>query len=193
MLIGNIKSELILVRAAVFLFSYVGLICFAYFLVAAVTGGVKGIANPFSIAVEVFGAVEIAWYLAWFLPFQRRLQTQRSAPKPLSRAQRQQAFYRGIDNVPDVEEYVRGWFGKAHFEDIRRDNIKDWLLWSLFGRDGAARTDEIELDEYVEDLEERLGFSFKPGRGDVKALRPGCDPVKVSHRSLFFYAVRLET
>ncbi|KAJ4418336.1 hypothetical protein N0V82_005617 [Gnomoniopsis sp. IMI 355080] len=190
MLIGNTKPELILVRAAIFLFSYVGLICFAYFIVAAVTGGVKGITNPFSIVVEVFGAIEIVWYLAWFLPFQRRLrQAQRPVSRALSRAEREQAFYRGIDNVPDVEEYVRGWFGKAHLEDIRRDNLKDWLLWSLFGRDGAAGADEVELEEYIEELEERLGFSFKPGRGDAKALRPGCDPVKFSHRSLFFYTL----
>lgn len=192
MLVGNSKLDLILVRAAAFLFSYLSLLCVGYFVVAALIGGVAGIANPFSIFVEVVGIIEILWYLVWSRLLQRRLEEQGPSPPALPSAERSRLFIQEIENVPDLEEYVRGWFGKAHIEDIRRDNLKDWLLWFLFGCDGPAGMGDEELgelEECIEELEERLGFAFKPGRGDAKPLRLGFDPIKMSHRSLFYYAV----
>lgn len=189
MLVGLSKPELIFVRVTAVLLIYPGLICLAYFVLAALAGGVPAIAHPFSIFIEVYGAIEILWYLLWFLPFKHRLQRTGLVPSRMTREERKELFAKSMNTVPDLESYVRGWFDKAHMEDIRRDNLKEWLLWSLFGRDGNFGDDAPELDEYIQDLEERMGVTFKKGRGDAKALRLSFDPVKMTHRSLLFYSV----
>lgn len=33
----------------------------------------------------------------------------------------------------DFREYVRHWFGGCEFKDIKRDNMADWLAWSMYG------------------------------------------------------------
>lgn len=189
MLVGLSKPELIFVRVTAVLLIYPGLICLGYFVLAALAGGVRAIALPFSIFVEVYGAIEILWYLLWFLPFKHRLQRPGATPSRMTREERKELFTKGMSTAPDLEAYVRGWFDKAHMEDIRRDNLKEWLLWSLFGRDGGFGDDAPELDEYIEELEERMGVTFKKGRGDAKALRLSFDPIKMTHRSLLFYSV----
>lgn len=189
MLVGLSKPELIFVRVTAVLLIYPGLICLAYFVLAALAGGVPAIAHPFSIFIEVYGAIEILWYLFWFLPFKHRLQRPGFAPSRMTREERKELFTKGMSTVPDLEAYMRGWFDKAHMEDIRRDNLKEWLLWSLFGRDGGFGDDAAELDEYIQELEERMAVTFKKGRGDAKALRLSFDPVKMTHRSLLFYSV----
>lgn len=192
MLVGLSKPELIFVRVTAVLLIYPGLICFAYFVLAALAGGVSAIAHPFSIFIEVYGAFEILWYVFWFLPFKHRLQKRGFVPPQITKEERKDLFTKGMSTVPDLEAYVRGWFDKAHMEDIRRDNLKEWLLWSLFGRDGNFGDDATELEEYIQELEERMMVTFKKGRGDAKALRLSFDPVKMTHRSLLFYSVGRE-
>ncbi|KAK2615298.1 hypothetical protein N8I77_002063 [Diaporthe amygdali] len=189
MLVGLSKPELIFVRVTAVLLIYTGLLCFAYFVLAALAGGVPAIAHPFSIFIEVYGLIEILWYFAWYLPYKHRLQKPGMAPSQMTREERKALFTQGINLVPDLEIYVRGWFNKAHMEDIRRDNIKDWLLWSLFGREGRYGEDADELEEYIVELEERMGMTFKRGRGDAKPMRLTFDPIEMTHRSLLFYSL----
>jgi hypothetical protein len=189
MLVGLSKPELIFVRVTAVLLISPGLICFAYFVVAALAGGVSAIAHPFSIFVEVYGAIEILWYLFWFLPLKHRLQKRDFEPRRMTKEERKELFAKGMSTVPDLEAYVRGWFDKAHMEDIRRDNLKEWLLWSLFGRDSGVADDAAELEGYIQELEERMMVAFKPGRGDATAVRLAFDPIKMTHRSLLFYSV----
>ncbi|KAG8169230.1 hypothetical protein KVR01_001979 [Diaporthe batatas] len=189
MLVGLSKPELIFVRVSAALLIYPGLICFAYFVLAALAGGVPAIAHPFSILIEVYGAIEILWYVFWFLPFKHRLQKRGLVPARMTKEERKELFTKGMSTAPDLETYVRGWFNKAHMEDSRRDNLKEWLLWSLFGRDGKFGDDTAELDEYIQELEERMMMTFRKGRGDAKALRLSFDPIKMTHRSLLFYSI----
>ncbi|GAA5867473.1 hypothetical protein JCM3774_002914 [Rhodotorula dairenensis] len=34
----------------------------------------------------------------------------------------------------DFREYVRHWFGGVEFSEIKRDNMADWLAWSMYGQ-----------------------------------------------------------
>ena len=34
----------------------------------------------------------------------------------------------------DFREYVRHWFGGVPFSEIKRDNMADWLAWSMYGQ-----------------------------------------------------------
>lgn len=208
MSIPNTSPSYLLARAIPILFTYTGTLCFIYFLLAALAGGVPLITKPISLFIEVLGAVELLWYLLWYLPYRHFLQQKVGVRKGGSggrggRAGRRETFLWVLDHVPDLDEFIRGWMNRAHAEDIRRDNVKEWLLWWLFGRDdadafsslsSAPGSDDIttiqELDEYVWELETRLGVAFRPGKGpDAKPLRLGVDPVDMSHRSLVYYGI----
>lgn len=194
MIVGNSRAEYILVRAIPIALGYTGLLCFGYFIIAALTGGIRAIIHPVSLTIEILGVVEALWYLGWFLPYRHYLQRR---PDPESTDEfitttlkyRREMVMEWLDFVPDLEEYIRGWVNWAHMEDIRRDNIKEWLLWSLFGREKGFGVDDDELEGYIDEIERRLGFAIKPGRGSAEPLRLGLDRVKMSHRSLVFYFV----
>lgn len=181
----------LLARVSIFVFTYIGLLWLTYFVVVAIAAGVRGIAHPFSLVIEAFAALELLWFLVFRLAYAPRLRRpdSRYSPKPLARGQRRTLFHKGLNLVPDLEYYVRRWLGRAHWDDIRRDNVKEWLLHSLFERDGPAVEHDQELDEYVAVLEEQLGFPIKSGYGEAKTLRPTLDELTIRHRSLLYYTV----
>ncbi|KAF6808933.1 alpha beta hydrolase fold family [Colletotrichum sojae] len=189
MLVGRSVPELILVRSMVVFFQYLGLLCFLYFWFIFALAGVPGIAHPVSILIEVVGAIEILFYFAFFLPYRARLQRPGFQVEPLSRPERREFFQRGLDHAPDVEQYIRKWHCNAQLGDIRRENVKDWLLWALFDKEGIPGEDDDELEEYINDAEERAGVSIKKGYGDAKPMRLSFDSVDIRHRSLLFYGI----
>jgi len=180
-----------MIRFSIFLFSYLGLGCLIYFVVVAAFGRVAGIAHPFSITVEAIGAIEIIWYLAIFLPRKSFLQKRegRYVPPALTRSQRKALFHQSVNLVPDQSYFARKWLLYAHWDDIRRENIKDWLLWALWDRDGLPGDDDEELEEYLVEIETQLGMVIGKGRGEAEALRLSFDKVRMTHRSLFYYMV----
>ncbi|KAL8376821.1 hypothetical protein RB595_007780 [Gaeumannomyces hyphopodioides] len=191
--LGRGKVDYVLARCLVFLFTYFGLLCGGYFVVAAAYGGIPWITHPISIAIEVIAAVELLWFLCVYMPFrelaQRNTRTDRALlqPEPLNRAERAAFFAKCMSLVPDMEYFIRKWVQNAHLDDVRRDNVKDWLLWGLFDREGPPGEDDEELEQYLSVAEARLGHTIRKGRGECEAIRLSFDPVKMNNRSLFFY------
>ncbi|KAF5487437.1 hypothetical protein CGCS363_v013121 [Colletotrichum siamense] len=194
MIVQKTWPQYIAIRILIVLMKDLGLLCLTYFYAIFALGGVPAIVHPFSIVIEVIGAIEILFYLFFFLPYKWYLQSFKPyRPPPMSRSQRAQLFYKALSLVPDGEDFVRKWMLNAHIEDIRRENLKDWLLWGLFERDGTTERPTQEIDEecerYIDDAEEKFGIKLKPGRGNAEALRLTFDPVIIRHRSLFYYVV----
>ncbi|KAL1592244.1 hypothetical protein SLS60_011321 [Paraconiothyrium brasiliense] len=190
MLLGRSTFEYVLIKALVYFCSYLGLICLAYSYLALSIGGVRVITHPVSIAIEVLGAIEILFYLLWFLPYRSYLRKQKSLfPPSLDRENRQDLFDRSLAVTPDIELYVKKWMCGASLEDMRRENVKEWLLWALFDREGPPGDDEEELEGYVEAVEETLGRNIRPGWGPVSSIRLNFRKFSVSHRSLTYYMV----
>ncbi|KAF2443170.1 hypothetical protein P171DRAFT_522791 [Karstenula rhodostoma CBS 690.94] len=188
MLLGNSTFEYALIKAFICFSSYLGLLCLVYFYLALSIGGVSVVAHPVSIAIEVVGAIEILFYLCWFLPYRSYLWKQKALfPPPLNRKQRQDLWVRSLAVTPDIELYVKKWMCGASLEDLRRENLKEWLLWALFDRQGPPGDDDDELEEYVEAVEEMLGKNIRPGWGPGTCLRPNFRKFSVSHRSLTYY------
>ncbi|KAL8345080.1 hypothetical protein RB601_005221 [Gaeumannomyces tritici] len=193
--LGRAKAEYILARCLVFIFTYFGLLCGGYFIVAATYGGIPCITHPVSIAIEVIAAVELLWFLFAYMPFRKLAQRNTTTdctllqPEPLNRAERAAFFAKCMSLVPDMEYFIRKWVQNAHLDDVRRDNVKDWLLWGLFDREGPPGEDDEELEQYISQAEARLGYPIRKGRGECEAIRLSFDPVKMNHRSLFFYLI----
>ncbi|KAF2007615.1 hypothetical protein P154DRAFT_593145 [Amniculicola lignicola CBS 123094] len=190
MLVNQFTAEYVLVRGIIYMFSYTGLICLFYFFLALSIGGVQFIAHPFSIAIEVLGAIEILFYLFWFLPYRHYLHSQKPIfPPPLLRNERAELFDKTLGTVRDVELFVKGWMGGAGLEDLRREDVKLWLLWALWDREGIPGNDEEELEGYVDRVEAALGREIKGGWGKAKGIRLSFGKFEVSHRSLMFYLI----
>ncbi|KAH8885578.1 hypothetical protein GQ53DRAFT_696096 [Thozetella sp. PMI_491] len=188
MIASKSQGQLLFVQGYIFLFRYFGFLSLVYFLLAAIIAGVPGILAPFSLFVEVLGIIELLWYLAWSLPYRIHLQKKTDyKPLPLTKPQRKALFRRSLEHTPDLELSLRKWLLNAHMEDVRRENVKDWLLWALFDREDRPEEDNAELEDYIADIEQILDVRIKPGRGNAEAMRLSFDPIVTTHRSLFYY------
>ena len=176
-------------RALIYVFCYTGAGCVIYFFVALAIGGVPAVAHPFSLIIEIYGLLELTFYFGFFIHYRSYLQRPAIFPPPLDREERRALFEKAACNVPDMELFMRKWLMNAHVDDIRRENIKDWLLWALFEKQGPCPEHDAELEEYISFAEEIWGERLKPGRTEAKAVLLSFDEVPMMHRSLLFYGV----
>lgn len=190
MLIDHSRPALLLVRCGIWLFGYLGLGCFVYFLLALFIFGEAGVKHPFSIAVECVGAVEILWYLVWYLPYRMYLARPGLPLDTITKDERYDLYRKLINHIPDSHLFMRKWFNNAHLDEIYREDIKDWLLWALWNKwhkpeDNMEENEELE--ELVDKWEERHGMQFRKGRGGATAIRASLDPVITRHATLLWY------
>ena len=91
-----------------------------------------------------------------------------------------------------MEGFLSGWFPNAHFTDLHRGNVEQWLAWALFDsrwRD-LTRSEQAEVEGYLIAIERRLGHTFPDGFNPaIKSMRLTLDPVVVAHRPLIYYIV----
>lgn len=123
-----------------------------------------------------------------YFPATRRLSAPAIHPEPLSAAARRALFDKCFDNVNSVEDYLCGWFMGADIKDIKRENLREFLLWAFF-ETSESHDNEDELDDYIELIEQRLGYKLALGRGNAKSLRLTLDDVPSTYRSLLWYGV----
>ncbi|KAH8170438.1 alpha/beta hydrolase fold domain-containing protein [Sarocladium implicatum] len=93
-----------------------------------------------------------------------------------------------------IEAYIRGWFLGSGPDDIRLDNIREFLLWAFFERedDGSIEEDEDALEDlhiFIRQIESRIGRRFELGRSEVRSLRLTLDDVESKYRSSLWYAI----
>ncbi|KAI1029311.1 hypothetical protein LB504_010865 [Fusarium proliferatum] len=130
-----------------------------------------------------------------FVPYLQRLKRDAAHPPALSRQDRNALFERCFGNVPSLEIYLRWWFLDADPKEIRRENVREFILWAFFERgDGSGFVDdeevvEEEVEHYLSLVEQRLGRKFEEGRGHVKSLRLTIDGITTTYRSLVWYII----
>ncbi|KAG9080890.1 hypothetical protein FRC06_006026, partial [Ceratobasidium sp. 370] len=113
----------------------------------------------------------------------------------MSRSERSELLLRCKDNIIDPEAFLNGWHLESTSADktIRRDNIKDWLLWGFFSTGSESLSDPHvaeEIEEYLQILEAALGRTIPPGRNkDIKSIRLTLDEVVIYHRPFVWYMI----
>ncbi|KAG8752561.1 hypothetical protein FRC12_011891 [Ceratobasidium sp. 428] len=113
----------------------------------------------------------------------------------MSRSERHELLLRCRDNLADPEHFLSGWQLDSTSNDkiIRRENVKDWLLWGFFsaGQEALSEPDVTEeIEEYVDILEESLGRTIPPGRNEnIKSIRLTLDNVVIHHRPFVWYMI----
>lgn len=133
---------------------------------------------------------EAAAYIFLYLPYKHYfLQLPAVHPNALSREERESLFARCWATVADPEKYLKQWFRGARKEDIKRENVREFIHWAFFNAEPVTEEDEREVEDYLTMIESRLGRAFLPGKGDAMSLRTTLDTVHCTHRSLFWYLV----
>lgn len=171
-MLNTTTHELIFIRACVLFLRYAPI----FYLI---------LPPPISVLALL---LELSYYLLIWRRFESRLAT--AAKHPLVTPQEREAlFERCLQNIPDIDKYLSLWALGADIRDIKRDNVRDFLLWGFFDREDAGDDDDIsdELEGYIIKTEARLGRPLPTGRGNFKPLRLTFDKIQTQYRSYIWY------
>ncbi|KAI1122485.1 hypothetical protein F5Y10DRAFT_74977 [Nemania abortiva] len=190
-MIGTSLPEYIFIRISICLLQYTTPICLLYLLTLIAIEGRGGASYRTSKVAIGYSIIDILYALFIYYPYNRRLKQAAEHPPLLPRAERRALFIRCLDNIPDVTSYLRTWFLGADESGIRKDNVREFLSWAFFDRHPGNETavELEELDEYLDEVEKRLGYQLQPGRGKAKSLRLTLDDIEVRYRSVVWYFI----
>lgn len=188
-MIGTSLGAWIFIRACILFLSYTPLI-YALILATLLLTTTSS-ALPWTFAALLLA--EGFFYVSIYRPYQARLLAEAQHPEPLSSKERRALFDRCLLNVPAPDKYLQWWFLGAEGDEIKRDNIREFILWAFFERGVDGRLDDDdetvdqEVDEYISVFEDVLGRKFEPGRGTAQSLRLTLDNIHTTYRSLTWY------
>ncbi|KAI5923995.1 hypothetical protein F4810DRAFT_157726 [Camillea tinctor] len=195
-MIGTSLPEYIFIRACIFLLQYTTPLCLSIFLLRAIAVSHGDLALSLSSTTNrvllAYSLLDTLYAIFLYVPYRRRLQQEAKHPPPLSAAGRRVLFERCLDHVPDLRRYLRLWFLGAEEAEVRRENVRDFLLWAFFdSRPDCKLTDDEtqELDNYIAIIEQRTGRRFAPGRGKANGLRLTLDDIEICYRSVGWYFI----
>ncbi|KAI2638450.1 Alpha/Beta hydrolase protein [Xylaria nigripes] len=191
-MIGTSVPEYVFIRLGILSLQYTTPICLGYLLVlTAIEGTTNALSRTSSWVLVGYSILDALYALFIYYPYNRRLKRKAEHPPLLPRAERRALFAQCLDNVPNISIYLRKWFLGADESDIRRENVSEFLSWAFFDRHPGNETAEEleELDEYVVEVERRLGHHLQPGWGKAKSLRLTLDKIEVRYRSVGWYFI----
>ena len=93
-----------------------------------------------------------------------------------------------------VREKMMRWFLGAKPEDLRADNVRQWLAWAFLGRELEETKDVPRIKQLVEEslemLQRRIRYTFPEGYNPaVKSIRLTLDPLSINQRPIGHYIV----
>ncbi|KAK0548151.1 hypothetical protein OC845_003701, partial [Tilletia horrida] len=93
-----------------------------------------------------------------------------------------------------LRQRFNNWFFCNSLDEIKRDNVLEWLAWAILESKLAEVQHDVEalelLNDCVDAMESRLRWTFPPGRNQaVKCVQLSIDPVQVMSRPFGFYVV----
>lgn len=188
-MIGTSLLETLFIKICILGLHYLAPLCVSYTVFVIYLYGFKATAYRFPPIVEIIALAESLFYLCGYLPYRIYLQREAEHPPAPSKAERQKLYELCNESVPDAEAYIQKWFLGAPREEIKRENVKEFLLWAFFNRGGPPGDDDEELEEHIDDFEKVLGRKIEPGRGNAECLRLTLDKADMLHRSLVWYFV----
>ncbi|KZT69894.1 hypothetical protein DAEQUDRAFT_668977 [Daedalea quercina L-15889] len=112
-------------------------------------------------------------------------------PSPLTRKEREALFARCFIYIARMN-MATGWFFGSEASLIKRENMKEWLLWALFdcNLDGLREEWMDELEGYLRRLEAYMGSKIEDGWCEAaRCMRLTLDPVVMLHRPLAWYTI----
>lgn len=191
MLIGNSLPKLVFTRSAIFGLRLVAPGSLLYCASALVFQTPVIARSPWLIALTAWCSAESLFLLCVTLPLKWQLQKPSPPPTRLSKTDCDALISRCIKDISDAESYVSKWFLDTDVKHIKRENVRNFFAWSLLDLkyEDLNSAEEVELDGYIDQLEDRLGWKFEPGWGKARPLRLAFDEVPIQHRPLLWYGI----
>ncbi|KAH6664696.1 hypothetical protein B0J14DRAFT_243857 [Halenospora varia] len=186
-MIGTSRAEYYFIRFCIVGLHYLVPLALLYCVLNVVLHGLKAATYRVPLIIESVAIAESIFFLFVYVPYRYWLQRGAAHPPPPTREERKELFRLCNENIPDCEAYLQKWFLGADIREIKRENVKEFLLWAFFNRGGPPGEDDEELEEYVFATEKLLGKPIDAGRGNAKCLRLTLDRVDMLHRSLVWY------
>ncbi|EFW99968.1 hypothetical protein CMQ_286 [Grosmannia clavigera kw1407] len=196
-MLGTSVPELVFIRVCVFLLQYSIPLCVITIALLRVAFA-QNCGVPL-ILTKVFAGLlvlDLSYAVLLYRPFKSRLRASANHPQSLTLEERSELFERCLASISDPERYLQLWFLGAGPQEIKRENVKDFILWAFFDRksvektvEGDVESCEDELESYVVQTEEMLGRPLPPGRGTAVPLRLTFDVVDTRYRSVVWYAI----
>ncbi|KAI1079001.1 hypothetical protein F5B20DRAFT_188869 [Whalleya microplaca] len=190
-MIGTSVPEYVFIRICIFLLQYTTPLCIACLAILVAAGGPAALCHPASVVLVTYSVIDALYAVFLYIPYNRRLKHEAKHPPPLPREERRALFRRCLENVADVRRYLQMWFLGADESEIRRENVRDFILWAFFDTwpGQESEEDDAELEEYIAVFEERIGRKLEPGKGSAKGLRLTMDEVETRYRSVVWYLI----
>ncbi|KAK1752981.1 hypothetical protein QBC47DRAFT_387488 [Echria macrotheca] len=191
-MITHTSTSLLFIRLSIILLQYAPLIESSLLVLAWSNRHTLPHSNLFISILAVLLSTEIAFAVLIYRPHKSRLLRLAEHPPPLSRTDRKVLFAKCIANIPAWERYLQLWFLGADLSEIKRENVRDFLLWAFFDRDCTglvSKEDEEEIQGYLRQVEGLLGRSIPPGRGAATPLRLTIDGIPIRYRSVIWYGI----
>lgn len=185
-MLGTSVAEYAFIRVFIFILQCVAPLSCLYCIIITIHPAATLRMKP---AVELWLIAEALFLTCFFFPHRWYLQHAAIHPAPRSREERRKLFDYVKAEVTDPDQFIQGWFKGAEIENIRRDDVKEWLTWAFFDRDCEGSKDEDEIEEYTLEVESMLQKDLRPGKGTMSPLRLTIDPVDMLPRSLLWYFV----
>lgn len=190
-MMGDSLHEYISIRLAIVILQYTTPICVACLALSAIIGGLPVLSHPVSGVVIVYSLLDLLYTICIWMPYNRRLRDETKYPPPLTPKERSALFHKTLEHIPDLQRYLHLWFLGADEHDIRRDKVRDFILWAFFDATPDQISDEegAEVEGYINVLERRLGRKRKLGKGKAEILRLTIDAVETRYRSLLWFTI----
>ncbi|KAJ6257760.1 hypothetical protein Dda_7549 [Drechslerella dactyloides] len=167
--------------------------------------------TPTARLLSLYPICESAFYLLVYLPRKRHLQAAAQHPPPPPAHARRALFSKVVETINDYEGYLARWFLGADRNEVKVENIREFVRWSFFNESGCVSAGqpgkvtststprlesggwdeevEGEVCEYVRLMEEAMGRKFEEGRGSAECFRLTVDSVEMKHRPLIWYFI----
>lgn len=145
------------------------------------------------LPLTIIAYAESIFYVFISVPIQWSLDRDRPRTIERTREERKALFERCWTTIPNFEEFHNVWFKGASLESIHREDLKDLLAWVFFYQTKASLDNDDELEFYIRRTEEKMDWTFPPGRSRNRPMQVSIDALQLQHKPLLFYVVSEKT
>jgi hypothetical protein len=136
-------------------------------------------------------AIETGLLILVCLPLKYYLQRPATHPTPLPKEEHDILISRCSQSIDAPDYYLKRWFADSPIDEIKLENVKEFLRWAFWGTDDPDAVPEADLNYCVSLIQERIGTKLEPGTGNSRSLRVTIDHVDIVHRPFIWYTVRI--
>ncbi|KAH6645389.1 hypothetical protein BKA67DRAFT_541616 [Truncatella angustata] len=191
-MIGTSFPEYVFIRVCIFVLQYTTPLCLTALLTLLVAGGRPALSWRISQLLFAYSVVDVLYAIFIWIPYNKRLRNEARHPPAVSSDERKALFDKCItEHVSDFDRYVRLWFLGADEAEIRRDNVRNFILWAFFdtGPEDASAQALEQASGFVDIFEQQLGRKLEPGEGSATGLRLTIDAIETRYRSFIWYVI----